>query len=399
MTNPAMGLVFGSAIGPESLAPGARMAEELGFDEVWLSEDYFFTGGVAGAASALSATTDLTVGIGVVSAVARHPALLAMELATLERQHPGRLRPGIGLGVPAWLDQMGLRPESSLGAVRECVTAVRALLAGERLDRPDGTFTFDGVQLTYPLETPPAISMGVSGPRMLRLSGEVADATLLSVTAGADYVRWARERIDEGRAAAGRDEPHRVTVFALFSVDEDGDRARAATRSQLAFYRGRRRGQRAHRRVRDLRPGTRHGGPQWAGGPRARDARAVGPGPHHRRDAAGVRRPDLGSWRMRGRTLSPCSPRPQIAPWTWPGWPGCRPCRWFAGVTSWGDSRARQECGDAVESFMQLRLRRRVGQAQVPCTSGPECLPRHQRDAGLLQQGPGQARCCSTPGR
>ena len=252
MNDPAMGLVFGSAIGPDRLAPGARTAEELGFDEVWLSEDYFFTGGVAGAASALSTTTDLTVGIGVVSAVARHPALLAMELATLERQHPGRLRPGIGLGVPAWLDQMGLRPDSSLAAVRECVTAVRALLAGDRLDRSDGNFTFDGVQLTYPLDTPPPISMGVSGPRMLQLSGEVADATLLSVTAGADYVRWARERIDEGRAAAGRDEPHRVTVFALVSVDEDGDRARAAPAVPARLLPGRRGRQCAHRRVRDL---------------------------------------------------------------------------------------------------------------------------------------------------
>ena len=237
MPTPDMGLVLGSAIGPESLTPGARTAEEFTFDELWLSEDYFFTGGVAGAASALAATRELTVGIGVVSAVARHPALLAMELATLERQHPGRLRPGIGLGVPAWLSQMGIRPASSLAAVRECVTAVKALLAGERLDRADGIFTFDGVQLTYPLDTPPSIAMGVSGPRMLRLSGEVADATLLSVTAGADYVTWARQQIDEGRDAAGRTDPHRVTVFALFSVDEDGDRARAATRSQLAFYR------------------------------------------------------------------------------------------------------------------------------------------------------------------
>ena len=39
------------------------------------------------------------------------------------------------------------------------------------------------------------------GPKMLRLSGEIANGTVLSVAAGHDYVRWARERIDEGQQA------------------------------------------------------------------------------------------------------------------------------------------------------------------------------------------------------
>lgn len=234
---PALGVVLGSSMPPEQLRPAAMQAEQLGFDELWLSEDYFFTGGFAGATAALAATRRLDVGLGVVSAVTRHPALLAMEIATVARQFPGRLRPGLGLGVPGWLRQMGLLPESPITAMQECVTAVRKLLKGDDVTSEGDVFSFDDVRLTYPLGSPLPLAMGVSGPRMLRLSGRIADASILSVCAGESYVRWARERIDEGRREAGRTDPHRVTVFALFAVDEDGQRARRAVRSALAFYR------------------------------------------------------------------------------------------------------------------------------------------------------------------
>jgi alkanesulfonate monooxygenase SsuD/methylene tetrahydromethanopterin reductase-like flavin-dependent oxidoreductase (luciferase family) len=57
---------------------------------------------------------------------------------------------------------------------------------------------------------------------MLQLSGEIADGNVLSVLAGREYVRWARERI---RA------PNRVVTFAFVSVDD-----KAALRKPMAFY-------------------------------------------------------------------------------------------------------------------------------------------------------------------
>lgn len=239
MTSPPVGLVLGSELPPEELAPAARRAEEQGFAELWLSEDFFLTGGIAGAATALGVTSSIPVGLGVVSAVTRHPALLAMEIATLARAHPGRVRPAVGLGVPGWLDQMGLRPRSPLTAVRDCVTSLRALLAGEQLDEDTESFAFDGVRLTYPVEGGLPVATGVVGPKMLQLSGEIADGTLLSVLVGTDYVRWARERIAEGAERAGRDaSEHRVTAFAIYSVDEDAEVAKQAVRSTAGFYLG-----------------------------------------------------------------------------------------------------------------------------------------------------------------
>src|SRR4051794_6549204 len=140
---PPVGLVLGSLIPPEQICGVARLGEELGFSELWLAEDYFLTGAISGAASVLAATERIPVGLGIVSAVVRHPALLAMECSTLARIHPGRFRPGIGLGLPFLIGQMGLRPRSQIAAVRECTTSLRRLLAGEELTESGAVFSFD----------------------------------------------------------------------------------------------------------------------------------------------------------------------------------------------------------------------------------------------------------------
>jgi len=232
----SLGVVLGSAMPPEQMLPAAMEADRCGLDELWFTEDCFFTGGISGAAAALAATPRIQVGLGVVSAMLRHPALLSMEIATMARAFPGRVVAGIGLGVPAWLRQVGLLPSSSLGAMTECVTAIRQLLAGERLDVAGDQFAFADVALAHPVAGHLPICLGVCGPRMLRLSGEIADGTILSAGAGVRYVNWARKQIDGGRAMAGRADAHRVTMFALYAVGQDRLQAREEMREPLARF-------------------------------------------------------------------------------------------------------------------------------------------------------------------
>jgi alkanesulfonate monooxygenase SsuD/methylene tetrahydromethanopterin reductase-like flavin-dependent oxidoreductase (luciferase family) len=73
------------------------------------------------------------VGIGILPAVARNPAVTAMEIATLCGLAPGRVLPGIGHGVQAWMQQMGVRPTSPLATLEEVLVAVRRLLDGDRV--------------------------------------------------------------------------------------------------------------------------------------------------------------------------------------------------------------------------------------------------------------------------
>lgn len=210
---------------PEEIGAQAAAAEEAGFDEVWLGEDFFDSGGIAAAALALAATRRVTVGLGVLSAAVRAPAVLAMELAALGRAYPGRLIAGIGLGEGASLRVIGRLPESPLALVRGCVTTVRALLQGARLASEGGGFA-----LAYPAAMP--VHVGAVGPRMLRLAGEVGEGTVLSVGSGPAYVEWATARLAEGRGVglAG----HRVTVLTFISVAATRQEAYATIRVPLA---------------------------------------------------------------------------------------------------------------------------------------------------------------------
>ena len=61
----SIGVMFRREQAPENLPAYARRVEALGFDELWVVEDCFYTGGIAQAATALAATliwikTDLT---------------------------------------------------------------------------------------------------------------------------------------------------------------------------------------------------------------------------------------------------------------------------------------------------------------------------------------------------
>jgi alkanesulfonate monooxygenase SsuD/methylene tetrahydromethanopterin reductase-like flavin-dependent oxidoreductase (luciferase family) len=210
------------------------MAERTGFDELWIVEDCFWGGGVASTTAALGGTERIAVGLGIMPAVARNPAFVAMELATLARLFPGRLLPGFGHGVADWMQQVGALPRSQLAALEETTLAVRALLRGERYSADGRHVHLDAVQLDLPPERIPPVSLGVRGPKSLALAGRVADGTILAEAAAPAYITWAREQIAQGAAAAGRADPHRMTVYAWCSIDADGAAARAKLRPIVA---------------------------------------------------------------------------------------------------------------------------------------------------------------------
>ena len=147
-----VGVILHGSTPPEELIDLCRLVEDCEFGELWLSEDYFFLGGISSTAVALQSTERIPVGLGIISAVVRHPAVTAMELSTIARLFPGRMMAGIGHGVPAWTQQMGLYPASPLTSMREAVTAIRRLLEGETLTEEGDYFSFDEVVLTHPAE-------------------------------------------------------------------------------------------------------------------------------------------------------------------------------------------------------------------------------------------------------
>ncbi|MGW1596680.1 LLM class flavin-dependent oxidoreductase [Streptomyces sp. NPDC002343] len=217
MTNLRIGVMYDRDWVPEELPAFARRAEALGADDLWVVEDLRWNGGVSAAAVALSATERLRVGIGIAPAPLRSPALLAMELATLARVFPGRLVAGIGHGVREWMEQVGVAPRSPLALLEETITAVRALLHGERVTVDGREVRIDGIELVHPPAEPPPLVAGVVRPRSLELSGRVADGTLIAEGHGPRDLEHIRALLAKG----GASDDHTLNVFAFACVGDD----------------------------------------------------------------------------------------------------------------------------------------------------------------------------------
>jgi 5,10-methylenetetrahydromethanopterin reductase len=228
-----LGVVFTADRPPEELAAFAAAAESAGLDELWLWEDCFLMGGIATSATALAGTTHITVGLGVMPAVFRNAVAAAMEIATLARLHPGRFIAGLGHGVPAWMEQIGALPPKPVRALEETAVAIRRLLDGESFSTQGDHVDLRDVRLGRPPSVRPPVVLGVRRPLGLRASGRVADGTILAEPAAPAYIRWARERIEEGRASGGRTDPHRITVFVKGRVGAERRHAREAVAQML----------------------------------------------------------------------------------------------------------------------------------------------------------------------
>jgi 5,10-methylenetetrahydromethanopterin reductase len=209
-----IGVCFDRTFPPSSLIEFTERIESGGLDQLWIIEDCFYTAGISLAATALARTHRTTVGLGILPAVARNPAITAMEIATLANLAPGRLIAGIGHGVQSWMEQMGARTPSPLTTLEEVITVVRRLLRGERVTFTGREVHLHDVQLDQPPETLPPVVAGVRGPKSMAVAGRVADGVVLAEGANAAYITAVREQ-------AGDPADFRISVFAALCVEPD----------------------------------------------------------------------------------------------------------------------------------------------------------------------------------
>jgi alkanesulfonate monooxygenase SsuD/methylene tetrahydromethanopterin reductase-like flavin-dependent oxidoreductase (luciferase family) len=229
------GVVFRPQSPPEHLREVVEAAEASSVDELWLWEDCFLEGGLTTAALALAWSSRLRVGIGLLPVPLRNPAVVAMEAAVLARAFPDRFVLGLGHGVLDWMAQVGARAASPTTLLREHATAVRRLLAGERVEVDGDYVRLDGVALDWPPQRPPTVLVGARGPRTLRLAGEVSDGVLLDAEAtGPDEVRRGRDLAQQGRDAAGAPGRVQVTVYTELATHAVSPQAVADRVGQLA---------------------------------------------------------------------------------------------------------------------------------------------------------------------
>ena len=218
MTRTGIVLYHGIDSGPE-LASYGRMAEDAGFDSLWVTERYFHeeTSSMLGY---LAATTKrIRLGVGVVNPYTRSPALLGMGAATLDRLSGGRMMLGLGRSDADVIQgRMGLDYPAPLSRLRGTIAALRSMWAGDRITSEYAGVRLDNVGLAIqPVQERLPVYLAAIGPRALRLAGEVADGVLLNAYAPIEYVRWAAEEVRNAATTAGRD-PGSIDVACMMIV-------------------------------------------------------------------------------------------------------------------------------------------------------------------------------------
>lgn len=200
------------------LARLGRLAEERGYDSLWVTERYFQEETFSLLGFLAAATARIELGVGVVNPYTRHPALLAMGAATLDRLAGGRLLLGLGRSDREVIEgTLGIEYRAPLRALGDAVAVIRALLAGEVASSAASPLLVADAALAVPPRRPVPIYLAAIGPRALRVAGAVADGVLLNAYTPAAYVRWAVEEIGNGARAAGRD-PGDVEIACMLVV-------------------------------------------------------------------------------------------------------------------------------------------------------------------------------------
>src|SRR6516165_3282244 len=82
----------------------ARLAEQSGFDKVWLADERFYREVYSCLAAFAANTSRVALGPCVTDPFARHPALTAMAIATLDEISGGRAILGIGAGISGFAE-------------------------------------------------------------------------------------------------------------------------------------------------------------------------------------------------------------------------------------------------------------------------------------------------------
>lgn len=205
----------------------AQAAERLGFNSFWVPEDYAFPGAFSSCAAIAAATSKIKIGTGVINPFTRHPVLIAMELAALDQLSGGRAILGLGASIRLWIEeQMGIRYDKPLSALRDAVAIIRGLFAGEQVEYQGRVFTA-GAGMRFNLEPFRAevpIYLGATSPKTLELTGEVADGWL-PFGFGPEAVGRAIERIRIGGNRAGRNLSDFSFSSVIFTAVADDDRA------------------------------------------------------------------------------------------------------------------------------------------------------------------------------
>jgi probable F420-dependent oxidoreductase len=216
-----------------------RWAEQLGFDDIWLSEHHFIdddhASGVLPLLGAIAAQTSrVRLGTSVMLLPLHDPVRLAEDAATVDVVSGGRLDLGVAVGYRVGeFTGFGIDPRTRGRRMEEALTVLTGFLNGGLTDFEGRYFRYHGIQLNpRPLQRPVPVWVAALSPAALERAARLGDGLLggAGPDMSADYVRQ--------REGLGRSGPLRVaTPTPWIAISNDPERTWARIGPHVLYQR------------------------------------------------------------------------------------------------------------------------------------------------------------------
>ncbi|WP_232676224.1 LLM class flavin-dependent oxidoreductase [Nocardioides sp. R-C-SC26] len=223
-----------------------QLADEIGFDSVWLAEHHFSTYGILGSPlnfgmAVAERTSRITIGTAVLVIPLHDPLRLAEDIATLDVLTGGRVAIGVGRGYqPLEFAGFGIPLEESKTRYQEALEVIRLALSQEEFSFEGRHFRYDKVT-TYPRPfTPggPPILQGTVSPESFAERGAVGERIITSPNftplgiMKKNYDLYRSAMTEHGHDMASYDLPFMQQVWC--GEGEEG--LRQAAQAALTYY-------------------------------------------------------------------------------------------------------------------------------------------------------------------
>ena len=206
-----------------------REFEDLGYTDLWSSEadgTDGFTPLILGSQWAPS----MRLGIAIIPAYTRGPALMAQAVASACEAAPGRFVMGIGSSSNVIVENWnGIPFEEPYKRTRDVARFLRTALTGEKVTEVYDGFEVKGFTLRRPPEQVPPILIAALREGMLRLAGREGDGAIINWLS-ADDVSTVVPHVDAGG-------PDKEIVARIFVCpNPDAETVRAQAKRNIAAY-------------------------------------------------------------------------------------------------------------------------------------------------------------------
>lgn len=229
-----IGDIAGQPAGIDDLVAQAKRAEADGFANGWLA-NIFGVDAIMAAALLARETTRLELGTAVVPTFPRHPMAMAQQALTAQAMARGRFALGIGLSHQIVIEMMlGLSWAKPYSHMKEYLEVLVPLVRTGKAEFAGQEYRVN-VGVSVPGASPCPVLVAALAPKMLALTGRLADGTITWMTGEKTIREHTVPRLHEAAAAAGRPAP-RVVVGLPVAVTRQVANARESARRQFQIY-------------------------------------------------------------------------------------------------------------------------------------------------------------------